>query len=133
MAYKVFTETDSLMASLFGFADGRADHRGDATGGNEVRKTYDSDPDYAEIRDPVSALFQKYAANRLGTETRVDNVHPRKSAGVDSWDEPLGDEPKQISKAVRYEVETDENGFRTSKGYDAKGELVSWRWLIGKE
>lgn len=131
MAYKVFTETDSLMSSLFGFSDGRCDHRGDFKTGNEVRKTYDNDPDYAEIHDPVTELFQKYANNRLGTV--ADEKQPIRKSGVDSWDSPLGDEPKQISKAVRYKVETDENGFRTSKGYDAKGELVSWRWLLGKE
>jgi len=50
--------------------------------GNEVKKLYDSDSDFAEIENPVQTLFNKYAANRFD-----------KSAGNHSdsaWDEPLG-------------------------------------------
>lgn len=124
MSYKPMTEVDSLMSSLYGYADGRSDWRGDAKG-NEVDAGYRLDDSGASmVPDPVEKLWRAGSLNRFDTpqETPI-----RKSAG-DSWDEPLNPEPAKSGKAVRFEVVTDAMG-RISKGYSASGELVSYRWL----
>jgi hypothetical protein len=90
---------------------------------NDVKKLYDGDSDFAEIENPVATLFHKYAAARFDTPGVVDPA----------WNEPVGvvtaPEKKRGNKAVRYEVSETSDGARCSKGFDEKGELISFRIL----
>ena len=111
---------------------------------NEVKKTYDSDPDFAQIPDPASQLFHKYAASRFDTNAGVADQ------SWSDWDEPLTARPlrganigtteKVFTNPLNFEKGTvgyklkitrvEEkiiNGDKWSYAYDAGNELVSAR------
>ena len=111
---------DMCLGSLFDFC--LPDHDGGLRG-DECRKTFDSDPDYADIPNPAVELFRKFAAERF--EKPVGNHSDN------TWDEPLGTRVvEKKAKVASYEVKTDAMGDRVSYGYDARGELIAVRWLL---
>lgn len=55
-------------------------NEGGSLSGNEIRKTFDSDPDFAEVFDSVSDFVRKVSENRFQSVSRHFDT---------TWDEPL--------------------------------------------
>jgi hypothetical protein len=81
---------DLALGGLFDFC--LPDHNeGDSLRGNEVRKIVGEDTGEAEIPDPTSALFSKYAQNRFETTPdSPDRVLEKRASAVAHRVEQIG-------------------------------------------
>jgi|SRR5580704_19016995 hypothetical protein len=92
MAERNPVKIDMGLSGLFDFC--LPDHNeGDSLTGNEVRKIVGEDTGEAEIPDPTSQLFAKYALNRFDEPTPADSpgrVLEKRASAVAHRVEQLG-------------------------------------------